>query len=316
MSIEGDLAKMGESIWGNISGSAPSDPLGGAVHYLRNLDWNPASGLESPSTPAKKADTFKLPEKSGEVPTEYQEDTGTTEYPADPSYSPSQLGEPESSTLSDADYEKLQSQAASGNELAKQLIKAYHPEFETPQTFEKGLVEPYVAALQGLPAEESQISSEAQSSLPTLATDESQAQQIAQSVSGVAPQAPNAMTQSLNSLYSQTTAAAIAQSNAVEQSALTDLGKAAAISQATFPNQTLVQDLLSRYAYQVESPSYTPASANYPGLPLWLQELFTGATGVQIGGGSTTSNLGIPDITGLSSPNLASTSSPANAGGT
>jgi hypothetical protein len=316
MSVLGDIEKMGESIWGNVSGDKPTDALGYISHYLQNVgstgsdpnltggpvgDVSPTTGKDIPTNPPKEKDTFKLPTESGAIPTEYNlTDPSAIKEPG-----------PYEETLSDTDFSKLESEAANGNKLAEELIKAYKPDWQNPYSFEKSLVQPYVSAIQDLPAEESQISAEGQAAIPPASSDISQAQQIAQSVSGVAPQSPDPLTQSLGSLYSQTTAAAIAQSNAVEQQSLTDLGKAAKLSQESFPYTSYIQDLLNRYAYQIESPSYTTAPVELGQLPASIQALFQGA-----GVSSSLTGNPLTALGGATLPTDTPLPAPAGTGGT
>lgn len=214
-------------------------------------------------------------------------------------------------SITDKEYESLVGEANKGNKLADAILKEYHPKYgDTAAQFEQSLTQPFVKQLDSLSGELAPLEAGQEALQTAPGVGQAAANAISTTYSGKPVVGPDATTQALTNEFAADTAAAQADLKPEEQG-LADLGKAAKLSEKTFPYQSLVEDLLNRYAYQVESPSYQPTATNYPGLPDWLKTLFTGSTGVELGGGSTTSNVGVPDLTGVSVPSL-STNTPAS----
>ena len=304
------LEDAAKSIWGNLSGTKPTDTLGSAVHWARS-QW-PFDAIGGSSTPVDPPGDAHLSDK---VPVN-SEGLTPAEYAAKPgSVLPDHEQGPVEPDVTDKEYEALVGEANKGNKLAAQLVKLYAPKYgPTSAQIEQGLVSPFVKQLTSLPGQLAPLEAQQSALYTAPGVGMGAADQIAQSYSHVAPAAPAATTTALNAEFANDVAGAQADLKPEEQG-LTDLGKAAKLSEKTFPYQSLVEDLLNRYAYQVESPSYQPTATNYPGLPDWLKTLFTGSTGVQLGGGSNVSNLGVPDLTGVSVPSLSTQSPSSTSGG-
>ena len=327
MSVLSGLGADVKTAFGTLTGADPKgSTLGQITHALRNdYDWNPESWFGGGSTgnlaeeaakaeqkatedtgPKANISTKPPTDKAGETPEDYTLEKGA-ELPKGLEGT-GELSTAES--LTDKEYEALVDQADKGNSLATALLKEYKPKYgPTAAQFEQGLVSPFVKQLQSLPGELGPLEAQQNALYNAPGVGLGAADQIAQTYSGIAPQPENATTQAINAEFQNDVAGAAADLKPEEQG-LTDLGKAAKLSEKTFPYQSLVEDLLNRYAYQVESPSYQPTATNYPGLPDWLKKLFTGSTGVALGGGSNVSNIGAP-----SPIPLAPDTPPANTAG-
>ena len=320
-----DIQQIGQAIGGNITGAKPSDVLGNLIHGIRGWLTNETSPDPTAGPPTGKG--FKVYEPknaSGVTPESYdpnlakvqqilssaQPGQGLLNLPTD-----KQLEGP----LTDDEYAVLEKESSRGNDLAMQLLTAYKPQYGmSPTQTEQSLVKPEVNSIKGDQSLYDTLQSEQSAQDPTLGGNLSQIQSVAQQYSGISPQAPNAQTSAIMNQYMGQATSALAAITPVMDSALKDLGNAASISLRTFPYETLVSDLLNRYAYQLESPSYTPPPINMPGLPAGIQKLFEAATGTTIGG--TNSGLALPG-SGVSTPvagtqpNLAPASNPSSTGG-
>lgn len=217
--------------------------------------------------------------------------------------------------LTDDEYATLEKESSRGNDLAMQLLTAYTPKYgESGTQYMQSFAKPLVNDIKGdeslynnLQTQQSALDNNPSAALAQVAS-------VAQQYSGISPQAPNAQTTALMSQYGSIANNAIASTTPVMDSALKDMGDAASISLKTFPYETLVSDLLNRYAYQIESPSYPPPPLNIPGISNAIKKLFTASTGTQFGAGGITTP-GTTDQTGLSTPNLAPASNPSSTGG-
>jgi hypothetical protein len=221
------------------------------------------------------------------------------------------------SGLTDKEYETLERESAAGNQLAMSLLDEYKPKFgPTATQFEQSLAQPLVSDIKQLPTEFSSLEAQQEALNNVLPSNLAQVQQVAQQYSGISPQAPNAQTSALMSQYGNIAESAMNAATPVMTAAFKDLGNAAAISLRTFPYTTLVEDLLNRYAYQLESPSYPAPPINMPGLPASIAKLFTASTGGIIGqpSGTTPATVGTPDLSGLTTPALQPASNPSSSG--
>jgi hypothetical protein len=351
----GTADEMWNAIIGNLTGSKPTDPLGDVVQSIRQhltspgeTGYNPnpidllkkvAQGAGQVFSGAEMWPFTKGIDYGGyHAPAAFNPTLPTNRYGVTPEgYTPSNevlihqvMGGKEGTqglaalqnegllkpTVTDKEYETLEKEAASGNTLAMKLLDAYRPKFGISDTqYEEGLVHPFVQTLQDLPDLYKQLeATQPDQSLPSVLSD---VQQVAQAYSGISPQAPNTQTEAVGSQYANigaSTAAAIAP---IMNSALKDLGSAAEISMKTFPYQTLIQDLINRYAYQIESPSYPPPAFAWPGLPSDIAKLFQEATGSAFGGGtigSGSTTIGSPDTSGISTPALQPAANPSYSG--
>jgi hypothetical protein len=224
----------------------------------------------------------------------------------------------EKAQLTDSEYATLQKESAAGNQLAMSLLDEYKPTYlPTSVQSEEQIVSPYEKDIQGLPAEFNQLEQQEQAQQPNLSQVIPQVQAEAQSYSGISPNPESSQTIATGNQYAVDASSAIAASTPIFTAALKDLGTAAQLSVTSFPYTTIISDLLNRYAYQIESPSYPAPPINIPGVPSTIAQLWAAATGSQIGGGGITapSTIGTPDQTGLSTPALTPAVNPGNTGG-
>jgi hypothetical protein len=220
--------------------------------------------------------------------------------------------------LTDEEFGTLERESAAGNHLAMQLLDEYRPKYdtETATQREQGFTKPFTQDIGDLPSLYTNLQSQQSALDNQLPQALGQIQSVAQQYSGIAPQAPNAQTSALMNQYVGTANSAIVASSPVMTSALKDLGTAAELSVKTFPYTTLISDLLNRYAYQIESPSYPAPPINMPGVSNAIKQLFAASTGSQLGntGISAPSTIGTPDNTGITTPSLAPASNPSSTG--
>jgi len=245
--------------------------------------------------------------KLGQTPEEYVQNPADKTAPEGPI----------TPTITDKEFETLQNESAKGNHFAMQLLDAYKPKYgPTAIQFEQSLTNPMVQDIKALPGLYNTLQEQQSIYDNQLPAALSQIEQTAKQYSGIAPQSPNAQTSALMNQYASIANNAIAASTPIMDAALKDLGTAAEISVRTFPYTTLIQDLLNRYAYQIESPSYSPPPMTWPGLPESIKKLFAASTGSVFGGGGITapSTLGTPDQTGLTTPSLQPASNPSSSG--
>jgi hypothetical protein len=325
-----DAGNILKSIGQNITGSKPSDPLGDIIHSIRNFI---ASNTQSDpqATADVKGEPFKVVkppinaagQSAGYYTPDNEAQIKSILSSAKPGSGILGLGdttkELESPTLTDDEYYTLERESAAGNKLAMSLLDEYRPKYtETGTQFEQGMTKPFTQALNDLPSLYTNLQSQQSTLDNQLPQALGQIQSVAQQYSGIAPQAPNAQTSALMNQYIGTANNAIQSSAPVMTSALKDLGTAAELSVKTFPYTTLISDLLNRYAYQLESPSYTPPPINMPGVSDAIKKLFAASTGTQFGG--TNTGLSLPGQTpstgpiDLAQPNLAPASNPSSSG--
>lgn len=300
-----------------------------------HIDWNLLGDLSTigksfqgnTHTTPEKFTPYLPPNKAGAIPENYQP-TNEDQIRAllsNPMPGQGLLGlsdttkQLESSKgLSDDEYTTLEREAAAGNKMAMSLLDEYKPSYgPTGTQFEQQLTDPMVNELKQLPSLYSTLQAQQAALDNQLPSALSQIESTAQQYSGISPQAPNAQTTAMMNQYVNTANNAIAASNPVMTSALKDLGSAAEISVKTFPYTILIEDLLNRYAYQLESPSYTPPPINMPGVSAAIQKLFEASTGTQFG--STNTGLTLPGQAtaspiNLAQPNLAPASNPSSSG--
>lgn len=313
-----------KTIGQNITGDKPTDPLGDIIHSVRGFLTQETAPDPTGGPPTGKGFKDYLPEdKSGEIPESYTPDESEISSMLSGAKPGSGiLGVPSAKelegTLTDSEYETLEKESSRGNQLAMNLLDAYKPKYGLTSTQqEQQLVQPFVNEDKSLPstfnALEQQQQTQDDNQLPSALA---QVQQTAQQYSGISPQAPNAQTSALMNQYMSTASTAMAQATPVMDAGLKDLGTAAEISVKSFPYESLISDLLNRYAYQLESPSYPAPPIKIAGLSPALQKLFAASTGSQYGGGGLTapSTLGTPDSSGLTTPALAPASNPSSTG--
>lgn len=299
----------------NVSKSDLSNSIAGKFwDWLSSTVENYPESLEASGPSGAKFEPFVPKDKSGETPEGYTPDVQKIQ-------SLLQNAGPESGTqisesskqledqLSDKEYEQLEKASASGNKLAMSLLTAYKPKYgKTWQQEEQSFTQPFVNALKQLPSEVDPLVAQEEALQPSVQSSIAQVQQQAESEApaNAEIQQPNATTNALMGQYASASAPSVITSDMEPMiSGLQDLANAAQISQKTFPYEGMISDLLNRYAYQIESPSYEPSTV--PSfLPDYLQKLIQASTGVSVNsGGSSTSNLGVADQTGISTPSLA-----------
>ena len=286
------IVSAGKDIWGNLSGDKPTDTLGHIVSWAKT-QW-PFDSFGNGGTDALKAEaeakanppdvihgSDALPTtSSGLDPEQFIPNK------ADPDYKKylDAFGDPQeqeadpSGDMSDAQWQTLKEEANNGNDLAGKILKAYKPEWEPTATQdEQSFVKPFVSALQDLPGEYKSLEAQQAALTPSLAQSTTDVDAIAKQYGGVTPIGPDATTQALANSYLNTAQSAISQSAPVMTAALKDMGKAAEESLKTFPYTSMLSDLLNRYAYNLESPSYLTTPQVTSGLPSDLLDLMKAA---------------------------------------
>ena len=183
-----------------------------------------------------------------------------------------------SGDINDAQWQTFKREADSGNELAKQILKAYKPEWEpTANQDEQSIVQPFANALKALPGEYTSLEAQQAALTPSLASSTADVDAIAKQYGGVTPNSPDATTQGIANSYLNTASSAIQANTPIMQSALKDMGSAAELSLKTFPYTAMLSDLLNRFAYNLESPSYPTTPEDTSNLPSDLQDLMKAA---------------------------------------
>lgn len=183
-----------------------------------------------------------------------------------------------SNDMSDAQWQTLKDEANNGNSLAGKILKAYKPEWEPTATQdEQSIVQPFANALKALPGEYTSLEAQQAAITPSLASSTADVDAIAKQYSGVTPQSPDATTQGIANSYLGTAANAIKANTPIMESALKDMGTAAEISLKTFPYTAMLSDLLNRFAYNLESPSYLTTPEDTSNLPADLKQLMAAA---------------------------------------
>ena len=319
-----DIQQIGSSIAGNLTGAHPTDFLGSLIKGARGWLQNETKADPMGGPPTGKGFKVYLPtDKAGALPETYQpNEEKIKSILSDPASGQQLLGLPPTKELegplTDDEYAKLETLSSKGNQLAMNLLDAYKPKYgPTGTQFEQSLTKPFTEELNQLPSMYNQLQEQQSQMDNQLPSALAQIQQTAKEYSGISPQAPNSQTTALMNSYLGTANNAIQASNPIMTSALKDLGTAAEISVKTFPYTTLIEDLLNRYAYQIESPSYPAPALQMPGISNAIQKLFTAATGSQLGATGAfapPSAIGTPDNSGLTTPALVPASNPSSTG--
>jgi hypothetical protein len=321
-----DPANILKSIGGNITGGKPTDTLGDIIHGIRST-----IASNTATDPSYTADVQGVPYKVytphnalGETPKIYDPTNEAAIQQllenAKPGSGILGLNVPTHALetgITDDEYETLQRESAKGNQLAMSLLDEYRPKYgDTATQFEQGLVQPIANDIKQLPGDFTSLEQQQEELNNVLPSNLAQVEQVASQYSGISPQAPNAQTSALMSQYGNLAQNAINAATPVMTAAYKDLGNAADISIKTFPYTTLIEDLLNRYAYQLESPSYPAPPVNMPGLPASIAKLFAASTGSELGASGVTapSTVGTPDLSGITTPALQPASNPSSSG--
>ena len=293
-------------------------------NWFKHLNYNPLStwqnvSFATPPTPPPYKVVNPV-NAAGEHPTNYtptNEDQikkllGTGQ--SVPGFSDKEL----ESGLTDAEYETLQKESASGNSLAMSLLDEYKSQYllKSPVQQAQALVQPIVSDIQGLGSDFTSEEAQQKSLTDTLPQNIEQMQSTAAQYSGISPQAPNAQTTALDAQYGALAQQGINAATPIMSAAYKDLGNAAALSLKTFPYSTLIDDLLNRYAYQLESPSYPAPPVNLGAIPDAIKKLFSASTGSAISGLgiAAPSTLGTADQSGITAPALTPAVNPSSSG--
>ncbi len=293
-----DLAKR---IWGGISnipnagqrvwGANPDDFLGAIAQQLREGLGHTGAVLEggygsdskpSPKPQAKEQAPYSPPtDSTGDSPQNYQL------WQQGPDYKAFIAAHPKADqSMSTDDYAKLVAAARKGDKDAKEIIRSYRPTYPpTTNQVEQSLTAPYVKALQGLGAMEGPAEGAAAAATPSWPQAQAQMGQVSSGLTGLAPPTESPTVAQEGSEYASAVAPYESEIGAIQTQSDQDLGQAAATSQKTYPYEAMIQDLLGRYAYSLESPYLqptVPSKGTY--LPPWMQTLITAAAGVNSSG--------------------------------
>lgn len=202
--------------------------------------------------------------------------TALKEYQDRPTVNPG--GAASGPDMTDEQWQQLKKESDAGNTLAGQILKAYKPEWEPTATQdEQSIVQPFANALKALPGEYTSLEAQQAALTPSLASSTADVDAIAKQYGGVTPQSPDATTQSIANSYLGTAANAIKANTPIMESALKDMGTAAETSLKTFPYTAMLSDLLNRFAYNLESPSYLTTPEDTSNLPADLKQLMAAA---------------------------------------
>ena len=314
-------AKTQEAGEGEVNFQHVADDIG---NWFKHLNYNPLSTWQNvslatpPTPPAYKV--VNPVNAAGEHPTGY---TPTNEDKIKQLLSTNQsvtgLTDKElESGLTDAEYETLQKQAAGGNSLAMSLLDEYKSQYllKSPVQQAQALVQPLATDIQGLGSDFTSEEAQQQALTNTLPQNIEQMQSTAAQYSGISPQSPNAQTSALDAQYGSIAQQGMNAATPIMNAAYKDLGNAAALSLKTFPYSTLIDDLLNRYAYQLESPSYPAPPVNLGAIPDAIKKLFSASTGSTIGGSgiAAPSAIGTADKSGITSPPLQPNATPTQPG--